>query len=247
MPGPSTWLPRAREALRTYDPLSLLLLAIARGSATAGIPLRVHTYLLVAQPVRELPPLARRSRHFATRLVGPGDPALASIPRPPAVIASRFAQNACCIGLFAENCLVGCAWLCLDGYDEDEVRCRFEPRPAERCAWDFDVWIAEEHRIGFAFASLWSSVNAWLAEQGVEWTMSRISTLNPASLRAHRRLGARPVGRAIYLGLGRLQLMASTLRPWLHASTSERRVPRIEVHAPPAAEPRSNAGFDETT
>lgn len=97
------------------------------------------------------------------------------------------------------------------------------------------VYVAVDHPVGFAFAVLWSAVNHWLAAQGVRWTRGRISTLNAAPLRAHLRPGARPVGRAVYFGLGRFQIMLSTLRPWLHLSRSPRECPRLQVRAPGTA------------
>jgi len=232
MPEPRALTKRLRAAWRDYDVVSLGLLALQRTCRRAGLPLAVHTYRLVAQPVRPVRVPTRRAARFQTRFLERGAPELAALPRPEPIIEQRFDQGARCLGLFQGERLVGCAWFCLGPYLEDEVRCRFEPQPAGETAWDFDVYIEEDFRLGFAFAILWAAVNDRFGHWGVRWTMSRISTLNPASLRAHARLGAVPLARAVYLSLGRLQLMLATVSPWIHVGAKADSIPTLCLRAP---------------
>ena len=92
------------------------------------------------------------------------------------------------------------------------------PEPQGRAAWDFDVMVMPEYRMGRLFSYLWGRANAELRAGGVEHTMSRISAFNAASLAAHQRLGARVVGSASFLCVGRWQLMRTSLSPRWHFS-----------------------------
>ena len=134
--------------------------------------------------------------------------------------------------LFLGEELASNLWLCSGGYDEDEVRCRFLPEPAETTVWDFDVYVMPAFRASFAFPALWDAVNAYLRERGIRWTLSRISAFNLTSASSHESLGARDVGRAKFLRLGRLQIGTSTLCPHWHVSLTSRSRPVIRVRAP---------------
>jgi hypothetical protein len=216
--------------------VALLLLAGSRLAQRLRVPLKIHSYVLVAQPVALLDIPARKRQRFSTRMLPRGAPELALLPRPAHAIEARFDQGAYCIGLFHDERFIGCAWTCLGAYEEDEVRCRFEPRPKETAAWDFDVYLMDAFRLGYAFSVLWAAVNEWLAAQRIEWTMSRISSFNPASLRAHARLGAVPLGRMVFFTLGHAQLAVGTLRPRLHLSLGGKPGPRVRLPAPATVE-----------
>src|SRR5690606_27821891 len=97
-------------------------------------------------------------------------------------------------------------------------RCDFRLEPAELAAWDFDIYVAPEHRMGRTFARLWEGANSYLRARGVEWSMSRISAYNAGSFKSHARLGARVVGRASFLFLGPLQLAWMSVPPYAHLS-----------------------------
>lgn len=201
------------------------LRSLTRGRA------RLVSYFLVAQPVPE--PVHRRDRkpsRMTVRRAEQEELRTLPFPRPESIIEHRLDQQAVCFVAFLDETLIGFLWLVPGEYREDEVRCRFRPVPEGRGAWDFDVYIAPEHRLGRAFARLWEAANAWLRAQGFRWTMSRISSFNAASIASHRRLGARFVGRAIFLRFGRTQLAWSSGGPLLHCSrTSE---PLVRVRAP---------------
>ena len=193
-----------------------LLYALSRvlAAATRG-RVRIVKYDFVVQPVR-LPPAgaATRTGKFTLDWAGRGSPLFAQIERPPAVIASRFDQHARCIAASVEGGrLAGFLWFVVGPYDEDEVRVRFVPAPEGAAAWDFDVTILPEYRMGRLFAALWGRAGAELATLGVRYTCSRISAFNATSLAAHQRLGARKVGSATFVCCGRVELMACSLGP----------------------------------
>ncbi|HEY8351300.1 MAG TPA: hypothetical protein VIK87_02045, partial [Sphingomonadales bacterium] len=100
----------------------------------------------------------------------------------------------------------------------------------QETAWDFDVYVAPEHRMGRTFARLWAAANEYLRARGVRWSLSRISGYNPASFNSHKRLGARVIGRASFLRIGNWQLMWSNRAPYLHLSRKAQ--PRLRVRAP---------------
>lgn len=222
---------KARENIAGLGIVSGTLYSIDRALQRLTGRCRIYRYILVAQPVPQRPVLnARRGRSIAVRQVGANDPALAAMPLSGEVIRYRFAQNALCFGAFQDGDMIGCLWLRLGSYLEDEVRCRFAP--PEGAAWDFDVYIAPERRSSFAFTRLWDEANAYLREHGIGWSFSRISAFNPHSMTSHERMGARPTGTATYLRLGSWQLMLSSLAPYVHLSTGRRSVPSLVLRLP---------------
>lgn len=213
---------RLRTTLEELGPAAFLYW-IDRGMGQLRLPVSVHRYLFVLQPVAPAPLLKpHRGRAIEVRRVAPGEPCLLDLPLTQDVLDYRFGQDAVCFGAFKDGAIIGCLWLVLGPYDEDEVRCRFVREPAAAASWDFDVWVHPDHRTGFAFGRLWDTANAFLRERGVTWSASRISAFNAGSLRSHGSLGARVVGSATYVSLGRLQLMTSTFRPRLNVTLSRR-------------------------
>ena len=130
------------------------------------LPANVYRYVFVAQPViaDKLTP-RNRGLSIEVRRVGETDPVLATLPPPEGVIRFRFAQGAVCLGAYKDGDLIGCIWLCLGPYNEDEVRCRFIPLPQGQAAWDFDIYVHPQHRLGFAFSRLWDAANEYLRER----------------------------------------------------------------------------------
>jgi hypothetical protein len=198
-----------------------------------GTPFGVYAYRLVAQPVASRPLLPpARGRTIEVRRMEPDDPAFKELPLTQAVLDYRFDQGAICFGAFKGGSVIGCIWLCLGPYQEDEVRCRFVPMDA---SWDFDVYLRPEHRVGFAFARLWDEANAFLRGRGLSWSISRISVLNTKSLAAHDKLGTRTLGTAVFLKIGRLQAMLSSLPPVIALSGSAASAPTLVLRAPSAS------------
>ncbi len=194
---------------------------------------RLVKYYFVAQPVVPADPaLTARAKAFRFVWATPEMPELQQAGRPAAVIANRFAQGARCLAaLTTGDKLAGFLWFVIGPYEEDEVASRFVPLPAGEAAWDFDVSIQPEYRLGRLFSYLWGIAMTELAAHGVRQTISRISAFNTASLASHRRLGARVVGSATYLCVGSRQIMFSSLAPHLHLGRSSGRRPLIHLKA----------------
>ena len=194
----------------------------------------VVRYLFVAQPVPDgplLPP--RRGARIKVEQIDVMDPRLHALELDDAVQAYRRDQKALCFAAFQDEAIVGCLWFCLGPYDEDVLRCRYHPRPADSTAWDFGAYVTPAYRTGFAFARLWDEVNAYYRSKGVRWSLSRISGTNPVSLRSRQSLGARVVGTATFVMLFGLQFMSSSLGPHLQLSFGNGSVPEVDVPAPP--------------
>lgn len=191
--------------------------ALARACevATRG-RVRVIGYRFVAQPVAaEGQAGPARGGAIELRSLAAGDPLAAQLPRPPAVIARRFADGARCLVAVRSGRVVGCLWYQEREYVEDEVRCRYRFDP-DVAVWDFDVYVDPEFRLGRLFARLWDCAHSELRARGYAWTFSRISAFNAESLAAHARLGARPLGGALFLVAGRLQVSFASLVPYVH-------------------------------
>lgn len=219
--------------VRELGPAGASCYLLQRLGAKSGGIFAVHSYLLVAQPVPTAPLLnGRRGQSIAVRRIDPQDPRLLALPLDTAVLAYRTAQGAVCFAAFKEEAVIGCLWLCLSSYEEDEVRCRYAPAPAGEACWDFDVYLAPEHRSGLGFARLWDEANAFLRERGVCYSWSRISAFNPGSLASHARLGARIAGRATFLRLGPCQLMVASLPPRRHLSFRREDKPSLTLRNP---------------
>ena len=139
------------------------------------------------------------------------------VPRKTA-IGGQPGLGASLIGVVERGRIVGALWFCRGEYDEDEVRCRFRPEPAGRVVWDLGVHVNASHRLGRTFVRLWAAANQELRAGGAAWSLSRISAFNPSSIGAHERLGAVPMGMAVFLCLGALQLMVASRRPFVHIS-----------------------------
>lgn len=193
---------------------------------------RIERFLLVSQPVPPSPRLpAGRSKGVEVRRLAPGDEWLAQIPRPPEVISARYAQGAICLALVKTGKVQGYIWLIEGGYEEDVARVLFLLPASGKAAWDFDVYVAPEYRLGFTFARLWDAADAYLRERGVNWSMSRISMFNAESLNSHGRLGAKALGSATFLIVGPFQFMVSGLPPHIHLSWGRSR-PSLRMPEP---------------
>lgn len=212
---------RASETLRQlgwvnggFFLLHRLLTLVSKGR------LRIFKYYLVAQPVaksRLLP--AKRGKNIEVREVSEQDEVASQFPRPLNVIKARFEGGAKCLVAFNDGQFIGFLWLLLRDYREDEVRARYTPLPAGEVAWDFDVYVSPNFRVGPTFLRLWDEANDLLREIGVKWSCSRISAFNTRSVETHARLGARPLGSAVFVCGIRWQITFATIAPYCHLST----------------------------
>ena len=204
-----------------------VLQAISRGHW------RLLKYYVVAQPVpapRDAAP--RRPGGLEVRLLTRDEILAQSWPRPHHVIERRLTDGAQCVAAFSKGQMIGFQWTLVGPYEEDEVRTRFIPEPAGQAAWDFDIFVLPEHRIGRAFMRLWDETNARLHENGVRWTMSRISAFALESRRSHARMQAENVGACVYLCFGRVQFSLFDRQPKVHVGLSERSRPVFRAEAP---------------
>ncbi|MEM7082335.1 MAG: GNAT family N-acetyltransferase [Pseudomonadota bacterium] len=187
-------------------------------------------YFLVAQPV---PPPPRKIRPHSLRIeqIDADDYQIDWFPRPAPFIAARYEQNAKCFVAFSDDHPLACLWLKTAGdYTEDTVRCRFRPEPQAHTAWDFDVYVQPEHRLGRTFMHLWNHAFEWMRERDIHWTMSRIDAFNLPSINAHKRLGAQFTGSVVFWTWGRWQLALASQTP--RFSLSRQAMPIYTVSAP---------------
>jgi hypothetical protein len=205
--------------------LNKFLVMVSRGNV------RLYKYHLVAQPVKKtslLPP--GRGRKIDIRLIHEQDEIIRHFPRPAAAIETRFKHGAKCLVAFKEEQFIGFLWLLLGSYQEDEVRALYTPLPLKQAAWDFDVYVAPDSRLGFAFPRLWDEANRFLTENEIRWSCSRISAFNTASLGAHAQLGAVPLGSAIFFCAGRWQITFSSISPYFHLSSNPESFPEFSLN-----------------
>jgi len=215
-------LQRVASPFREFGAGAGFLYTIDRALSRVSSQLRLHVYEFVRQPVGEIPFVGRKLTPLAMREIGADNPVVAFMPVRPEVMRERRAQNATCLAGFRNGTLVGYMWFCRPAYEEDEVRCTYVLESPATSVFDFDFYLLPEHRMGTAFARLWTGVNEHLQAQGVDATYSRLTRFNLESRRAHARLGARRVGRALFLKLGKIEVMLATLSPYLSVSRKRR-------------------------
>ena len=223
--------PRLRDFGCVDAPLYLLMRLLRR---LPGGHARLLKYRFWAQPVPERPLMPGRRGALAIRSLGPQDPEIKQVPRDPGLVATRLANGDICLGAVKQGRLAGYMWIATGGYDEDEVRARFEPRPEGRAAWDYDIFILPEERGGLLFVRLWDAAYELLRARGHRWCVSRISSFNLASSASQARMGAKPLGWSIFLILFKCQFMISSMVPHLHVAPPGRKGPvlRLDAEAP---------------
>jgi hypothetical protein len=193
--------------------LNWLLATVSKGQV------RLYRYYFIAQPVAKEPLLEqRRGKKIEVRLIQEQDEIIEQFPRPASAIQARFEQGAKCLVAVKDGRFIGFLWLLIGSYQEDEVRARYSPLPANRSAWDFDVYVAPDFRMGLAFLRLWDQANRVLSENHISWSCSRISAFNAGSLAAHARLGTVFMGSTIFFCVGGYQLTFASISPYFHFS-----------------------------
>lgn len=128
---------------------------------------------------------------------------------------------------FKDQQFIGFIWLVFDCYQEDEVRAHFIPSPIENTAWDFDIYINPDFRLGMTFACLWDEANNFLMMNKRNWTYSRISAFNTESLKSHSYLGAKSFGSALFFCTKKWQITIATLFPYFHLSLHNDSIPQF--------------------
>lgn len=225
-------LNRIASPFREFGPVAGLLYLIDRLLSSVSPHLRLYVYELMMQPVSDAPLLpARFASQLEVREVKPTDPELALMPARPDAMQARLAQNSTCLGAFKKGTMIGYMWFSHPTYEEDEVRCTYALQPSEQSVFDYDFYLFPEHRMGFGFVALWNGANAFLRGRGIRYTFSRMTRFNTASRRAHRHLGGKRVGQALFLQAWRLEAMVATIAPYVHVSVTERARVRLTLRA----------------
>ncbi|MBA4141420.1 MAG: hypothetical protein H0X43_00105 [Nitrosospira sp.] len=204
--------------------LDKVLVKISRGR------IRLYRYYFIAQPVATtslLPP--GRGKAVRVLPIYEHDEIIGQFPRPATVIHERFKQGAQCLVALKEERFIGFIWLLLGSYQEDEIRARYTPLPAGKAAWDFDVYVAPQFRVGLTFPRLWDTANQVLTENNILWSCSRISAYNIGSLGAHARLGALSLGSTIFFCAGRWQVTLASIPPYFHLSSHAGSFPEFHL------------------
>ncbi|NUZ05186.1 GNAT family N-acetyltransferase [Piscinibacter koreensis] len=195
----------------------------------------VYLYELVVQPIGDKPLLPPRlSKNIRFHEIAEHDADMQRLLARPEIKVSRFAQGAVCLGVYRLDVLIGHVWFCFGRYEEDEVRCDFR-LPAPGDAWDFDLYVFPEHRMGIGFMAVWDAAFAYLRERGVARSFSRVNRFNLASRRAHARLGSRPVGSALFVKLGHTELTLSSAAPFVGLTRRRRLALQVPNPGPAAA------------
>ncbi len=177
----------------------------------------LYVYEFMVQPIGSSKPLLppNLSRNLTFREIVQGDPDIAQMPAREDVKARRFEQGARCLGAYRKGQLIGYLWYATGRYEEDEVRCDYVLVDQAASIFDFDLYVMPAYRLGVGFLGVWHGVNEWLGPQGVRYTFSRLTRFNLASRRAHAHLGWKRVGVGLFLQLGGLELMASSVAPYV--------------------------------
>lgn len=185
-------------------------------------------YDLMAQPVSTRPLLpAGLARNLSFRELAADSPEVAAMSARAEIKAQRFAQGATALGVFRNDQMLGYIWFCRGQYVEDEVRCVYVLAHPEVSVFDFDLVVLPEARMGLGFGAVWHCANQYLSARGVRSSCSRVTRFNTASARAHQRLGARRLGTAVFLQIGPIELMVTTLAPYVDVTVGRQRAARL--------------------
>lgn len=200
----------------------------------------IFFYEFMAQPVPAAPLLPERlARNLEPRIIGPGHPDVQRMPAREDIKAQRFEQGAWCVGTYKNDQLLGYVWFCAPQYEEDEVRCTYILSDAGAGAFDFDLYVMPERRMGLAFSALWHTAFQHLSHRGVRYSFSRMTRFNLPSRNAHLRLGSQRVGRALFLQSGVVEFMVSSLAPYVALTWSRNQRVGLRLHPPAAGTTRA--------
>jgi len=216
-------LSRVSLAVREFGLTTAVLYLAGRALARLGGDAALHDLLLYVQraPARPMLP-THRGTSIEIRVMDGAAALAAGVPCPPDLRDGRRRPDVYCLAAYVQGQQIGHHWLNLCGHDDEMVRCRYEPWPARRAAWSFDLLIAPAYRGGLAYARLMDASWDFLRRHGRDRLASYIAATNRGAIAAEARSGGRHLGRAVHLRLGCLQLMASNLPPYLHLSFSDR-------------------------
>lgn len=208
------------------------LYALDRVLRSLSPRLGLFVYELMVQPISGKAMLpANLAKNLSFSEIVRGHPDVALMPARDDIKALRFEQGARCLGVYRKGMLIGYLWMCFKRYEEDEVRCTYALAEPEVSVFDFDLYVMPEHRLGIGFMAIWHGANQFLHERGVRYTFSRLTRFNLASRRSHAHLGWKCVGRALFLQAWRVEMMLSTLSPFVGLTWSARQ--RLHLNLSP--------------
>ncbi len=226
-------LSRVKAAVRAFGWGTATLYALSRALNRFCPYFSIGKYYVVARPTsyQRLLTADRDTGIMVLQITG-DHPLIDALPRQRDEIARRFAGGAVCFLATRDNRVTGHLWVTLSPYREPFHRCEFAPQPPGRSAWDFDMWIAPEERLGFTFARLWDQCNSYLLGKGVSWTCSCVSAFNLSAIRAHQRMGMRKMHTLVFWSVGPVELLLANVAPYIALSLSRSTFPLIKVTAP---------------
>jgi hypothetical protein len=229
--------PRFRNVLREFGATAGLLYLADRALRGLSQGMGLYVYELMCQPIDERPVLpARMSNSIAFRTIERGGIELDLMPARPEIKQARYEAGARCLGVERNGVLVGYVWLSLGDYAEDEVRCIYGLPHGGDAAFDFDLYVFPEHRMGIGFAAIWHAGKQYLHSLGVRGSYSRMARFNLPSRRAHLRMGSRIIGRVLVLRLWALEILLATVWPFCSVTWGPRsHRPRLRLPPLPAA------------
>lgn len=209
--------------------------------------MRLWAFRFYAQPIPEhsMLPVSHRGRISIGRVM-PGEIDSRLFERPAGAIEERFQAGSICVAAQREEELAGFMWLHFGALKERLVECDFEPTPAGRTCWDYDLEVFPHYRLGRTFARLWDETNRLLRNRGVEASVSWISFWNLTSRRAHMRMGAQPIGWMGMLDLFGWKVALQSRWPFLRLARPGRRL-HVVVNATKAITPRRVASSAATS
>ena len=224
-------LKKLSNIFKEFDFWTAVFYIIDQGLLRVESRFRLYFYDLMVQPIPDSHMVpANFSKSFSVREIPENDPALDLMPPPKPVLSSRFRQGAICLGAFQNDELAGYLWIIMPAYDEDEVRCTFEPLPVGKCVFDFDLYVFPKHRFGVAFLALWDGANDYLRKRGIQFTTSRVSRFNLDSIKAHNHLGWRCEGHTLVIAGKHFQWLMATVPPFFNISFSESSRPKLQIN-----------------
>jgi hypothetical protein len=208
---------RLHRAFAEYGVANTILFGLQQVIQKFNSGAVIERLYIVTQPVPgTTASIGRRGAQIEIRPINSDDPALEAFTRIPAELTDRFVQNASCLGAFRTGKLLGWLWFVPGTFRDFTHPVTFKLLPATGATWDFDVYVRPDARLSAAFARLWEAAFQVMRNLGVSQTLSAISAYNPASLRAHHRLGTRTLGSVLIVRLGRFQAVCTRrFRPHL--------------------------------
>ena len=195
---------------------------------STDIKLYLYEFLIQPIPEKDLIP-AKLVNDVQLREITQADEEINMMPARKDIIKSRYEQDAVCLGVYQKDKFIGYIWFSFNTYDEDEVRCTFILNPPEITVFDFDLYIFPEYR-GLGFLTVWNTANQYLRNNGIKYSYSRLTRFNLSSRKAHQHLGARCIGRAMFLKMWQLEIMFTDIYPYLHFTLSKSSRVRIKLN-----------------